>query len=302
MGGDFDADTQQAVTQYFFTMPAENLDVALRIEAIRMKAICCRRKALGQRSAAPSNRRSPRICRTPNTSSTCNCSQAMFQGTPYAHDALGTRPSFDKTTDADAEEVSQHLVRAEQRHPRDRRQRGPAGRLGQVKEIFGGIPSGALPARPEYDFQPVKPQTLKLDTDLPYGMTAVTFRFPGSDSPDFAAAQILSDVLSSQRGKLYELVPRRQGAVRPVRVRQPAQGRHGLRRGRIPRRGGRRPTCWTRSNKSSPPKSPTASLADLVEAAKRREIVSAELQKNSVVRPGHRMVPGRRRRRPQVAR
>jgi zinc protease len=38
-------------------------------------------------------------------------------------------------------------------------------------------------------------------------MTAITFRFPGAENPDFAAAQILSDVLSSQRGKLYGLVP-----------------------------------------------------------------------------------------------
>src|SRR5580698_2421162 len=37
LGGDFDADTQQALTQYFFTPPAENLEAALRIEAIRMQ-------------------------------------------------------------------------------------------------------------------------------------------------------------------------------------------------------------------------------------------------------------------------
>ena len=30
---------------------------------------------------------------------------------------------------------------------------------------------------------------------------------PGSSSPDFAATQILSDVLGSPRGNLYELVP-----------------------------------------------------------------------------------------------
>ncbi len=79
--------------------------------------------------------------------------------------------------------------------------------LEQVKKVFGAIPSKPLPARPEYNFGAVTPDTLKLDTDLPYGLIAITFRFPGVENPDFAAAQILSDVLSSQRGNLYGLVP-----------------------------------------------------------------------------------------------
>ncbi|MCL5281084.1 MAG: insulinase family protein, partial [Planctomycetes bacterium] len=39
MGGMFNADTQQTVTQYFFTVPADDLDVALRIELIRMRGV-----------------------------------------------------------------------------------------------------------------------------------------------------------------------------------------------------------------------------------------------------------------------
>ena len=39
MGGDFNADTRQSITQYFFTVPSEDIDVALHIEAIRMKSL-----------------------------------------------------------------------------------------------------------------------------------------------------------------------------------------------------------------------------------------------------------------------
>lgn len=39
MGGKFDAHTQQTVTQYFFTVPAEDLNVALHVEADRMRGV-----------------------------------------------------------------------------------------------------------------------------------------------------------------------------------------------------------------------------------------------------------------------
>jgi zinc protease len=97
MGGNFNADTQQTVTQYFFTVPAEDLDVALHLEATRMSGALDtddlwkeERGAIEQEVASDLS--------NPQYVFYTQLLDAMFQGTPYAHDALGSRPSFDKTT------------------------------------------------------------------------------------------------------------------------------------------------------------------------------------------------------------
>ena len=39
MGGNFNANTRESLTQYLFTVPSEDLDVALHIEALRMQGV-----------------------------------------------------------------------------------------------------------------------------------------------------------------------------------------------------------------------------------------------------------------------
>src|SRR5690349_25174989 len=39
MGGNFNANTRESITQYLFTVPSEDLDVALHIEAARMRDV-----------------------------------------------------------------------------------------------------------------------------------------------------------------------------------------------------------------------------------------------------------------------
>ena len=280
MGGDDNADTQQAVTQYFFTTPAENLEVALHLEAMRMRDLLADEK-LWEKERGAIEQEVAQDLSNPTYVFYEQLLQAMFKGSPYEHDALGTRPSFDKTTDADLRKfhntwyVPNNAVLVIVGDVQ------PEKVLEQVKKIFCEIPSSPLPARPQYNFSPVKPDTLKLDTDLPYGMAAVVFRFPGAENPDFAAAQILSDVLSSQRGNLYDLVPQGKALFAGFEYETLQKSGLGYAIAGFPA-GADSTNLLDQVKEILAAEITNGVTADLMEAAKRREIISAELSKNSV--------------------
>lgn len=279
-GGDDNADTQQAVTQYFFTTPAENLEVALRVEATRMRDLLPD-ETLWEKERGAIEQEVAQDLSNPEYVFYEQLLAAVFKGTPYEHSPLGTRPSFDKTTGAMLRKFHNTWYIPNNAILVIVGNVEPQNVLEQVKRVFGGIPAVQLPARPEFNFGTVKPDTLKLDTDLPYGLTAITFRFPGADSPDFAAAQILSDVLSSQRGKLYGLVP--QGRALFAEFSYDTLSKAGLGYAIAGFPAGGDSTNLLNTVKDILLAEITNGVsADLVEAAKRREIISAELQKNSV--------------------
>ncbi len=279
-GGDDNADTQQAVTQYFFTTPAENLEVALRVEATRMRDLLPD-ESLWEKERGAIEQEVAQDLSNPEYVFYEQLLAAVFKGTPYEHSPLGTRPSFDKTTGAMLRKfhntwyVPNNAILVIVGNVELQKV------LEQVKKVLGKIPASQLPTRPEFNFGTVKPDTLKLDTDLPYGLTAITFRFPGADSPDFAAAQILSDVLSSQRGKLYDLVP--QGKALSAEFDYETLQKSGLGYAFAGFPAGDDSTNLLKNVKEILLAEITNGVsADLVAAAKRREIISAELQKNSV--------------------
>jgi len=280
LGGDFDADTQQSLTQYFFTAPAEDLEVALRIEALRMRGILST-DALWSKERGAIEQEVAQDLSNPEYVFEMKLLQAMFKGTPYEHDALGTRPSFDITTGANLQKFHHDWYVPNNAVFVIAGDVDPDKTLALVKKFFNAIPAGNLPPRPDFSFQPVQSETQKLDTDLPYGLVALTFRFPGSDSPDYAAAQILSDVLSSQRGRLYALVP--EGKALDAQFAYEGMQKSGLGYAVAAFPTGADSARLARQMRDILAAEATNGVtSDLVEAAKRREITTAEFQKNSV--------------------
>ena len=83
----------------------------------------------------------------------------------------------------------------------------PATTMAKVTQLFGKIPSHSVPARPPVHLRTVKSESFTLESDLPYVLGFIAYRLPGTSSPDYAAVQVLGDVLASQRADLYGMVP-----------------------------------------------------------------------------------------------
>ncbi len=206
LGGRNNADTQQNITQYFATVPAADLDVALRAQAACLRGIDDSQLEWSQERGAI-EQEVARDLSNPTYKFIDRLNQDMFAGTPYAHDPLGTKSSFDATTGEILKKFYENWYTPSNAILVIVGDVDPPATLAKIKQWFGDIPSHPLPARPVVDLKPVKPESFTLDSNLPYILGFIAYRLPGTDSPDYAATQVLGDVLASQRADLYGMVP-----------------------------------------------------------------------------------------------
>jgi zinc protease len=280
MGGDFNANTRGSLTQYLYTVPAEDVDVALNIEALRMKDVVSSEaewskergaieQEVAQDQSAPGYKLYERL------------RSELFAGTPYEHDALGTRASFDKTSGADLKAFHQKWYAPNNAILILVGNVDPQKTLAKIKALFGPIARRALPARAAVKFKPVKPAIFTIDSDYPNYTRVIAMRFPGLKAKDFPALEVLVDVLSSRRFELYGLVA--QGKALGADFALDPQAKASIAYAAVsyaPGADGNALEAQVRAilekvaRDGVPP--------ELVEAAKQQERRATELQKNSI--------------------
>ena len=280
LGGMFNADTQQSVTQYFFSVPAEYLDVALHIEAIRMGGVLDSEKLWDQERGAIEQEVAQDLS-SPEYIFYTRLLATMFKNSPYAHDALGTHASFEQTTGPMLKRFYDTWYAPNNATLIIVGDVQPEHALTLIKNRFGNIPAKKIPARSEVRLEPITPETIRLKSDLPYGLFIIAFRLPGYDSPDYAASQVLADVMNSPRGNLYQLTTEGKALDTGFHLNTFSKAGLGYAIAAFPKDGqvddvqkNLRAVLVDYVKNGFP--------ADLVETAKRRELASTEFQKNSV--------------------
>jgi zinc protease len=280
LGGRFDADTRQSVTQYYFTVPAADVEVALRLESIRMREVLDA-ETLWEAERGAIDQEVARDLSNPEYVMYSRLLADVFRGTVYDHDALGTRESFGKTTGAmlkrfyDAWYAPNNAVLVVAGNV------DPPATLELVRRLFGDIPMKTLPPRPAFNFAPVAPYSFRMDTDRATGSAVIAFRLPGARDPDFAAARILAAALSNRRGALDRLVTGGQALEADFSLDDLPWASLGYAIASFPAGadggkladGLRRALADVKTN---------GVPADLVAAAKRKALTEAEFAKNSI--------------------
>ncbi len=204
LGGDMDAFTTNNITSYFFTVPSDDINLTLRIGAIRMRGVDDT-EASWKKERGAIEQEVARDHSMPFYKLYERLLARMFTGTPYAHDALGTKPSFDKTTGKMLKRFHDTWYAPNNALLVVAGDVDPHAVIARVKKLYGDIPRKALPAKPAIRLKPVQAATYTAKTDEPYGLVIVGVRMPGYGDPGYPAAKLAASALSSQRGPIAAL-------------------------------------------------------------------------------------------------
>lgn len=213
MGGDYNAETTNEYTRYYFTAPSQYLGLILKLEAMRMTGAWIagaewanEAGAIEQEIAAHESNPAYEVSR--------RIRERMFVGTPLANDAGGSTGSIRTMTAAQ--------IRAFYRtwyHPNNATlvvagDVVPSDVLARVRALFKAIPRIQVPAHAPILVTTPASTVMEERADVPQATVAFVYRFPSLTSPDYAAGLVLQSALDDPRGALAELTVDRktQGA------------------------------------------------------------------------------------------
>jgi zinc protease len=278
MGAEDNAFTTNDATQFYFVAPVQYLDVLLHIEATRMRGAELTSKDWGLEKGAIEQEVSRDIS-DPATLASEQAERTMYAGTGYAEDPLGTRPSFDRTTSETLRKFYNRWYSPDNAVLVVVGDVDPQAVLAKVKGLFGPIPKGPVPRHAPIRLKSFRPQTIARTTPDATGTVQYLYRMPGEQSKDYAAMQVLLDVLNNARSKLSDLAA--EGKVLSADA-SPAPFAHGgilALEAAFPK-GGDSARTATELNGAIDEVLKDGVPSGLVEAAKRQERAQFEFNKN----------------------
>jgi predicted Zn-dependent peptidase len=220
-GGTMNGTTSKERTLYFETMPANQLDAALFLEADRMRSLAIVKENLDNQRNAVQEERRLRVDNQPYGLADEAIDQLAFDNFAYRHSVIG---SMEDLNAASVEDVAAFFTTYYAPN-------------NAVIAIVGDVSAGSALERARRYFEPIPPQgppppvdvgqppqdrerRLQIDDSLArLPRLDIGYRVPSSLSPDDDAVDVLGEILASGRSaRLYEHVVRGKQLAVSVRA------------------------------------------------------------------------------------
>ena len=210
-GGSMNGTTNKERTLYFETMPANQLDAALFLEADRMRSLAVTKENLDNQRNAVQEERRLRMDNRPYGRADEAMDEIAFDNFAYKHSVIG---SMDDLNAASVEDVTAFFKTYYAPNNAILAIAGdvtPAAALERVRSHFESIPEQPQP--PPVDIgQPPQEKERLLEIEDPLARLPrvdIGYRIPPTASPDDDAIAVLAEILGSGRSsRFYEHIVR----------------------------------------------------------------------------------------------
>jgi predicted Zn-dependent peptidase len=223
-GGTMNGTTNKERTIYFETMPANQLDAALFLEADRMRSLAIVKDNLDNQRNAVQEERRLRVDNQPYGRADEAIEELAFDNLAYKHSVIGSMADLNAASVDDVAAFFKIYYAPNNSILAIAGDVSAAATLERVRKQFESIPSQPSPppvdiAEPPHD----KEQRLTIDDPLArLPRIDIGYRVPSTLSADDDALDVLTEILSGGRsGRFYEHLVRAQQRAVSVRASVP---------------------------------------------------------------------------------
>jgi predicted Zn-dependent peptidase len=200
-GGTMNGTTNQDRTLYFETLPANQLELALFLEADRMKSLDINKDNLNNQRAAVQEERRLRVDNQPYGALFERTGEQAYDNPAYHHSIIGSMEDLNAASVDDVATFFKTYYAPNNAVLSIVGDLDTAKTMALVEKYFGGIARQPDPKRPDLHEAPHTAERRSAIED-PLARLAridIAYIIPPAGSPDSAALDVLSDILSTGR-------------------------------------------------------------------------------------------------------
>ena len=220
-GGSMNGSTNNDQTNYYEALPKNQLDLALFLEADRMKALDVTKANLDNQRNAVQEERRLRVDNQPYGKSNETIQSMAYDSFPYHHSVIGSMDDLNAASLDDIQEFFRIYYAPNNAVLVLTGDVEPADALAKVKKYFGDIPRQPNPPAVVIDERFNKGERRQTLTDglarLPQYRAA--YNIPAGNTPENYALQVMASALSGGRSsRMFERLVREKQLAQNVNV------------------------------------------------------------------------------------